>query len=821
MKKLYYTFLAFVMLSLTGIGNVIAQDAPRQILVRELNTYATALESQANLPANPLTGVLSTFDVVIVSYPKNSGLASITSAGVPGRIHVFGTDVNAVALGADGMSIQFVVDGARRTTLEALVVGDVIRVVGSLTFFGNASQFSASEVTQLGNVFIDDEYENLNVLLTPTVVSLSEINIPSPVIDGRHRWNAEGYQKHNHRYVKLEGLEVVGRTENPTGRPWLALSDGTSIIYTTDTSLRFRNDRGAGYGTALGYNYRRLVGEGLDGPYTPPPTGAIVDISGFIVVNTFNPAGFDEIGVQSTLKIAPWEDGILWTQDGVDTQFRLTDGIPNDLVVKGFAPLLDNFTVGPDVVTSTTQVTVSTDVLLPEVTYTLESVSITYTAIGFNADSGTPVTVAMTDLGGTYSFTFPTFPDFTTVSYTVTATSRTPDNILTRGRNSGNFFVANDAVTAPVAFSQPTGTYVNLVTVALSSQTTGATIHYTVDGTTPTTASTVYDGTALTLENTTTLRAIAISTGKENSPVASRTYTIQKNVTPVATLAALRQGAQDGTVYQYTGNAVVTYARTARNQKYLMDASGGLLIDDSPGVITSTYAPGDVMTNFLVTLTNFNEQVQANPVADPGVPTRTAPVQPIVITAAELTAGIHESALVTIRNITFVNPTGNFAINTNFTFTDASLTEGTRLMRTPFSEADYIGDAIPTGELTITALVNNFRGTPQLAPRSRADIVVGTSAERGTEVLEFALNQNYPNPFNPTTSIQYSIAEFSNVKLEVFDILGRRVASLVNASQTPGQYAVEFDAAKFASGTYIYRLEAGGQVSIKKMMLIK
>jgi hypothetical protein len=821
MKKLYYAFFAMLMISLMGIDSVLAQATPQRIMVRELNTYSTLPESQANLPANPLTGQLVTFDVVIVSYPKNSGLASITNAGVPGRIHVFGTDVNAITEGADGMSIQFVVDGARRTTLEALTVGDVINVVGSMVFFGNVNQFNATDVTLLGSVN-DTEFANLAPLLEPTPVSLSELNIPSPVTPGTHRWNAAGYQKHNHRYVILEGLEVIGRLEAPTGRPWLALSDGTSIIYTTDTSLRYRNDRGDSYGTALGYNYRRL-GAGLDGPYTPPPTGAIVDIAGFIVVNTFNPAGLDESTAQSTLKIAPWEDGILWTQDGTDVAFRETAGIPDDLVVKGFAPLLDNFAVGPNVVTSTTQVTITTDVLLPEQTYTLEGVSITYEAIAFTADSGTPVTANMTDLGGTYSFTFPAFTDFTTVRYTVTATSKTPDNITTRARNTGSFYVTNATVTSPVAFSRPTGTYNNNVTVSLSTQTPGATIYYTTNGSTPTTDSNVFDGTPLVFSTTTTLRAIAVGTGLDESPVASRTYTVVAAATVVPTLAALRTSPQDGTVYRYTGNAVVTYARGARNQKYLMDSTGGLLVDDPGGVITSTYVQGDVITNLLVTLGNFNQQVQATPQADPGAPSSTAPITPIVLTASQLDLAIHESALVTIRNATFTgaNATGNFAVNTNYTFTDASLAGATRLLRSPFSEANYIGTAIPSAAVDITALVNRFNTTIQIAPRSLADIALSTSADRGTEVLEFALSQNYPNPFNPTTRIQYSIAEFSDVKLEVFDILGRRVASLVNASQTPGQYNVEFDAAKLASGTYIYRLEAGGQVSIKKMMLIK
>lgn len=86
---------------------------------------------------------------------------------------------------------------------------------------------------------------------------------------------------------------------------------------------------------------------------------------------------------------------------------------------------------------------------------------------------------------------------------------------------------------------------------------------------------------------------------------------------------------------------------------------------------------------------------------------------------------------------------------------------------------------------------------------------------------EFKLDQNYPNPFNPSTQIHYSVAEASSVQLEVFNILGRRVATLVNKEQQPGNYKVTFDASHLASGVYLYRLRAGAQVSTKKLILAK
>ncbi len=85
----------------------------------------------------------------------------------------------------------------------------------------------------------------------------------------------------------------------------------------------------------------------------------------------------------------------------------------------------------------------------------------------------------------------------------------------------------------------------------------------------------------------------------------------------------------------------------------------------------------------------------------------------------------------------------------------------------------------------------------------------------------YALGQNYPNPFNPTTSIRFDIPKASNVKMVVYDILGREVRTLVNEFKNPGAYELKFDASNLASGTYFYRIEAGDFVQIKKMVLVK
>jgi len=86
----------------------------------------------------------------------------------------------------------------------------------------------------------------------------------------------------------------------------------------------------------------------------------------------------------------------------------------------------------------------------------------------------------------------------------------------------------------------------------------------------------------------------------------------------------------------------------------------------------------------------------------------------------------------------------------------------------------------------------------------------------------YKLNQNYPNPFNPATKITFDVAKLSNIKLSVYDVLGREVSVLVNKQLNAGQFSVDWDASNFPSGIYFYVLSANGdKVNTKKMVLKK
>ncbi|MBE0538761.1 MAG: T9SS type A sorting domain-containing protein, partial [Ignavibacterium sp.] len=86
---------------------------------------------------------------------------------------------------------------------------------------------------------------------------------------------------------------------------------------------------------------------------------------------------------------------------------------------------------------------------------------------------------------------------------------------------------------------------------------------------------------------------------------------------------------------------------------------------------------------------------------------------------------------------------------------------------------------------------------------------------------KFELAQNYPNPFNPSTSIKFSLPQAGNVKLAVYNLLGQEVQTLLNGFKDAGVHTVSFEAKNLNSGIYLYKLEANGLTSVKKMTLIK
>jgi hypothetical protein len=112
----------------------------------------------------------------------------------------------------------------------------------------------------------------------------------------------------------------------------------------------------------------------------------------------------------------------------------------------------------------------------------------------------------------------------------------------------------------------------------------------------------------------------------------------------------------------------------------------------------------------------------------------------------------------------------------------------------------------------------------KLIPRGDEDFgvpIIGAVQSESTIPTQFRLFQNYPNPFNPTTTIEFDLPKNGIISLKVFNILGQEIAALVQGNRMAGHYKETFDASRYSSGMYIYRLESPSGVTAKKMILLK
>ncbi len=102
-----------------------------------------------------------------------------------------------------------------------------------------------------------------------------------------------------------------------------------------------------------------------------------------------------------------------------------------------------------------------------------------------------------------------------------------------------------------------------------------------------------------------------------------------------------------------------------------------------------------------------------------------------------------------------------------------------------------------------------------------AATMAGISSTGGEVPSSYILKQNYPKPFNPTTVINYQLPASNFASLKIYDVLGNKVATLVNEKQNSGTYSVDWNASNYSGGVYFYKLIAGEFTQTKKMILQK
>lgn len=235
-----------------------------------------------------------------------------------------------------------------------------------------------------------------------------------------------------------------------------------------------------------------------------------------------------------------------------------------------------------------------------------------------------------------------------------------------------------------------------------------------------------------------------------------------------------------------------------------------------PGTDSVTIFLGDpiwAFTQDLPSLTIFDNTTQDSVSSFPA----TMMLQALVLTDEDQD-GLYTGTM-TVNGPTFSGIQYQYSYGTSATMTTEAggSTSGLGRRRTRFIEPNSDGSwptewTFPEETFLVTGLLP-FETNP----------ATSVAIERANDELptRIALEANYPNPFNPVTTIEYSVAATEHVKLQVFDLTGRLVATLVDSVQPAANYRVGFDAQDLASGMYLYRLQAAGTTLTRKMVLLK
>jgi len=337
-------------------------------------------------------------------------------------------------------------------------------------------------------------------------------------------------------------------------------------------------------------------------------------------------------------------------------------------------------------------------------------------------------------------------------------------------------------------------------------------IHYTVDG----------GGTVMKYD-TTPISLTGLSVGPHtvyvelvddsHTPIApAANATVNFEVVALNTMATIADVRNDviangaGKFYEITGEAIVTYARTTRNQKYIQDATGAILIDDNTNVITNTFAIGDGMTGLKGQTSLFNGVLQLLPIEDITSSSTSNTITPQVVTAADITASIetYESELVQINAASFTTADGMLTFTTNSNF---NLNDGSDIaFRTMFAEANYIGLTVPVGAQNIVVLVAEFNGTAQVVARNVVDMPLETRAFNTIDGLTM-----YPNPSNGNT-LYFSTAANAELDVQVYDMLGKQVIKSKVSNNA-------LNISGLNQGIYIVKVTEEGKTATRKLVV--
>ena len=291
---------------------------------------------------------------------------------------------------------------------------------------------------------------------------------------------------------------------------------------------------------------------------------------------------------------------------------------------------------------------------------------------------------------------------------------------------------------------------------------------------------------------------------------------------------------QVGAPLQVTGTVTTPDFGYNNGQFYMQDATGGIQIYYSGVGGGNTETPFAATQNLTIVgeMDEYNNSLQIAPNAYTINAAQSNLPDPVILKGeVDWSADSeYQGMRVTLENMVLPESSEwpTTAISSSSGFSSALL--GTMeqygseeyVVRIDRGESYFDGSERPSGNFNITGVMGQFRETTQLFPFFADELGIATSIEEPSELPDaFELSQNYPNPFNPTTTIKYALPQASFVTLEVYNLLGQRVATLANTQMNAGYHTVSFDASNLSSGVYIYRISANEFVSVKRMMLIK
>lgn len=290
--------------------------------------------------------------------------------------------------------------------------------------------------------------------------------------------------------------------------------------------------------------------------------------------------------------------------------------------------------------------------------------------------------------------------------------------------------------------------------------------------------------------------------------ISSVTFSIA-SYEQAATISEIRSGTEDN-YYELTGEAIMTFdTGNSRNQKYIQDASGAILIDDTAGIISTSYTVGDGISGIKGKLSSYGGVLQFVPQVDPGAASNTGiPFSAETVSIAELNQNFenYESEWITINDVTFsaADGTATFEYRENYEITDGT---NTLVFRTAFSDADLIGVVIPSSSANVTGPAAEFNGTAQIFGISLANIVLGV--ERNT-LPGFGA---YPNPVNGG-ALTITTASSTLKTLNIYNVLGKKVFTQNFSARNK-----TFDISPISSGVYIMKVTEGDAIATKKLII--